>query len=500
MIPRLAAVRQVLASLGRGRNALIVLEAATLFALVALTMLTVTPLLEEWGLFHAYDANGLGYLAQALPKFPIRPLQLLPSALDWLLGGGEPVGVAIGTSVLLVARYLVARWAATPLVDGYSRWIVATSAAVLVAWPGAWLVRFGPAQASAVLFFVALGCCIRLSRRWSIRFAAVCAASVLLLLMTYQALALCLVAIPLASLTWRHGGDSPDTTGPTRARVRTVLRVSVPLVLGAAVYLAYCLVAYSVYGTFGYEAGVASDGGRLLTTTGLWSWVKAVYVTAFGQEKLLFAFLYLLALFLCRDRLSRMGTSWTRLGAMALVLVGVAGLPLLSLTYTNASHVRGVDRVLFPVAVGFCLLCVSLLALARRDFSAQTRSLTAATAVAVLLLASIPVALEMRGYGDLQRAVISQALAAAEQSDARSMVIRDTTGVLGDFYTLMGPTLGEAMAVEGRPIDATICTPLGVDRIQPIPITPRCEDLPPAAAGTLVLTAQWENSALTLRP
>jgi hypothetical protein len=504
VIPQIATVRPSLASLGGGRNALVILEAISLSALVALTLLTVTPLLEEWGLFRAYDAQGLGYLAQALPQMPLRPLQLLPSALDWLLGGGEPVGVAIGTSVLLVARYLVARWAVTPLVDGYSRWIVATSAAVLVCWPGVWLVRFGPAQASAVLFFVALGCCIRLARRWSMPFAAAGAASVVLLLLAYQALALCLVSIPLASLSWRVGGNHLDTTRPTKAK--SVLRVSMPLVLGAAVYLAYCLVAYRVYGTFGYEGQLASDGGRLLTAAGLWSQIAAVYVTAFGQEKLLFAFLYLVALFLFRDRLASMDTPRARFRAMVFVLVGVAGLPLLSLTYTSVLHVRDVDRVLFPVAVGFCLVCVSLLTQARTDSSARARSLTASAAVAVLLLASIPVALGMKHYGELQQAVISQALSAAEQSDAQVMVIRDTTGVLGDVYTLLGTTLGDAMAVEGRPIAAMICTPLGVDRIHPVaqryPIqsTPRCEDLPPAADGSLVLTARWENGALTVKP
>jgi hypothetical protein len=504
VIPRLATVRPSLASLGGGRNALVILEAISLSALVALTLLTVTPLLEEWGLFRAYDAQGLGYLAQALPQMPLRPLQLLPSALDWLLGGGEPVGVAIGTSVLLVARYLVARWAVSPLMDGYPRWIIATSAAVLLCWPGVWLVRFGPAQASAMLFFVALGCCIRLSRRWSMPFAATGAASVVLLLLAYQALALCLVSIPLASLTWRLGGNHLDTTRPTKAK--SVLRVSMPLVLGAAVYLAYCLVAYRVYGTFGYEGQLAGDAGRLLTPAGLWSQIEAVYVTAFGEEKLLVAFLYLLALFLCRDRLASMDTSRTRLLATALLLVVLAGLPLLSLTYTSLLHAHDVDRVLFPVAVGFCLLCVSLLAQGQGGFSAQVRTLTAAVAVAVLLLASIPVALGMKYYGELQQAVISQALSAAEQSHAQSMVIRDTTGVLGDVYTLLGTTLGDAMAVEGRPIAATICTPLGVDRIHPvalrypIPTTPRCEDLPPAAAGSLVLTARWEDGALTLLP
>src|SRR6476620_4565021 len=88
-------------------NRLIVLESLTLLTLLALTFWSVRPLLEEWGMFRAFNVYGLGYLQTLIRTLPMRPFHFISYALQWLLGNGQPVGVGAGTSVLLVTRYFV---------------------------------------------------------------------------------------------------------------------------------------------------------------------------------------------------------------------------------------------------------------------------------------------------------------------------------------------------------------------------------------------------------
>ena len=158
--------------------------------------------------------------------------------------------------------------------------------------------------------------------------------------------------------------------------------------------------------------------------------------------------------------------------------------------------------------MGFALLCISLLIQSAKRDSGQLNPVSASLAVIVLALASGSAAVGIRQHGQLAETVINQTLAAI-QNDWQSIVIRDTTGILGDVYTLLGSanTLSEAIAVHGRRNPATICTPLSVDRLHPdaqrypIPSTPRCEELPAMPNNTtLVLTARWNNGILTIEP
>ena len=230
----------------------------------------------------------------------MRPLHFVAYALQWLLGNGQRVGVAAGISVLLVTRYVVARWAVSPLLSGYDRWVAATLATMLVPWPGLWLGRFGPAQLSAVFFFAPIGFSVRLFQRWSTTHFVGCTACVVLLLSTYQGLALCLLAIPLVSLLWL---DIEEVSGIGLARV------GFPIVLGLSIYGIYWTAVSSIIGLTGYDGTLARDTDRLLTVTGFWSHGATAYVTAFWGNKLLVPFLSLFLAFLYHNKVRKLAKS-----------------------------------------------------------------------------------------------------------------------------------------------------------------------------------------------
>jgi len=478
-------------------------EFLTLFVLGLLTMWSVRPLLEEWGLFNAFNQQGLGFMKQFATSTPLRPLHLLPTALHWELGQGRSIGVALGTVVLLFSRYFIARWAVSPILSGTDRWIVATLAAVLLTWPGAWLGRFGPAQISAVYFLIAFGCAIRLHRRWSLGPAIGCVLSILFLLATYQALALLLVALPLFALIWNAPAAQADR-GLLQAYRHEI---------AVAATIAFAFIAYGVYavvvsqgGSGGYESTLAESSGRLLTVSGIAAHVGRAYATAFGGHAAVLPLLLAVAFHLFHGQNFPQGLRHPHLA-----LLGVAGfvlsLPLFSLIYVNELHIGDIERVQFPVATAFAVGCFSLLAWrCRKTLTPATSMVQACIVVGAVLAASLVSAYHVKKYALVQKAVLSQTLAALGTQKPASILIQDASGTLGDVYTFLNPLLTDALAVTGHYIPAIICTPLGVDRLHPdaqrypIGTTQRCEELPPQAAPVLVLTARIENGALTLRP
>lgn len=199
-------------------------------------------------------------------------------------------------------------------------------------------------------------------------------------------------------------------------------------------------------------------------------------------------------------------TGRARLLTPLLMVSLVALLPVLSLIYISELHIRDIDRVLFPVSVGFALLCVSLLGQSRSEYSSHMTLLRASVAVTVMVVSSSSLAAGIWKDGQYQKIIINKTLNALKNNDSQSVVIVDTTGVLGDVYTLLGTTLSAALAVYGRRITATICTPLSVDRHHsvarryPIKSTVRCEELSTYFNNSLMLTAGWKNGILTLDP
>lgn len=486
------------------QRTLLLHELGTLLVLAVLTLWSVRALLEEWGLFSAFNAHGLGYLQQFAATIPLRPLHLVPAALYWELLQGRTSGVAVGTLLVMVLRYFVVRWAVSPLFQGRDRWIVAAMAAVLLAWPGAWLGRFAPAQFSALLFFVAFGFAIRLHRRWSFPAAAGCVASVLMLLGSYQALALCLVALPLFALLWTPRDPSAPRLGLLAAR-KAELRVALTIALAFVVYGIYAVLVSRGAGG-GYEADLAQSSGRLLTVEGLATHIGTAYLTGFGSTPLLLPMLLVLAFYLLAGRTQAGGGTPSTL-SLPLVATGlIAALPLFSLIYLNAGHIADPDRVLFPISVAFVVTVVSLLARCQGAGSPNAGQVRAVVVVGALLLAATVAAWNAKKYANVQRQVITQAVAAIDVHQPRSLLIQDATGTLGDVYTLLNPTLSQALAVHKRHVDATICTLSAVDRIHPdaqrypIPTTQRCEEVPAQPGPVLVLVARKIDGMIVLGP
>ena len=111
--------------------------------LFALAVWSMRPLLEEWGMFYAFHLEGARFFILHFEKGPMRPLHILAYWLQWLLAGGQPVGVGIAGGLLVVARYLVVRWAVAPLLSPVQGAVFAFPCAACVGWSGMWLGRFG---------------------------------------------------------------------------------------------------------------------------------------------------------------------------------------------------------------------------------------------------------------------------------------------------------------------------------------------------------------------
>ena len=337
-------------SMGDSRQ-LVALEILTITILCALATWSVRPLLEEWGLFQAFGKNGLGYILSVYSLISMRPLTLVPSAMQWLSGAGQPVGVGIVAGLLLVSRYFIVRWAVTPLLDRSARWIFATIATTLIGWPGLWLARFSAAQLSSVCFFAALGFCVRINRRPSVIHAAGAAACILIMLMVYEALALAVLAIPLlAFLQIPEGGENS-----IKGRLLRMIRVGWPLFAGFLLYALYCVIAYaSVSGV--YEVVLLGRPDSYITSTWIWTNIRTAYGTVFlGNNLYLSTLILILGCIIVYDKqLAYKPMSLISISSVCILLL--LSLPLFSLTYVNILHLRDPERVLFPVSVGFALL------------------------------------------------------------------------------------------------------------------------------------------------
>lgn len=483
---------------------LLTAELLTVAALILLTLWSVRPLLEEWALVHTFDLIGLDYLRIFAAATPMRPLHLVPSVFESYLGFGRPEGVAVVTAIMMGLRYLAIRWAVTPLLSGKDRWLVASLAAMLFAWPGAWLGRFGPAQLSTALLFIAFGCAIRVGMRLSLGAAAGCVASIVALLCVYQGAALCLLAIPFYMLFWK-----------TATAWRGALRAAAVIAAGFVVYGTYCLVATRWVGG-GYEGDLATSSARLLTWTGMRTHVGAAYGSVFGEETLLLPLMLAVVTLLSFNYVQngRQAPAGFSPSNLALACGGVLTLPLLSLIYVAQAHIQDLERTLFPASVGFVLVCTSLLIRARgaganagAGAGAGGPGLQVAAALVVVLLASsVLSATAAHRYALIQKQVIKQTLEALRASPHKAVLVVDTTGILGDVYTLVNPTLRDALAFYGVDVEASICTPSAIDRYHPIarrypiPTTPRCDQVPGYAHVPLVLTATWDNDRLIVKP
>jgi len=478
----------------------IIMEVVTLLIILFITIWSVQPLLEEWQTLHVFNLYGLEYFYSNSLGIAMRPLHLTAYVIQWLLGGGMPYGVTIGVSLTIVLRYFALSWAIAPLNIGPYRWVLATLAAILVGWTGTWLGRFMPATLASVFFFLALGFSIRLAQKWSIFYASGCVLSVAFILLSYQGLALCLIVIPVMPLIWSEKGSIEN-----KEKIKQALRMAYPIALTFIIYGIYWILM-SENGPEGYDATLANDGARLLSIEGLAQHIKSAYVTAYSENSTLLPFLILIAFSILRLTCIENVTKKEKNKQKIIILMIIALLPLLSLIYVNQLHIHDIERVLYPVSIGFVLACIFIV---KKNHSGTINYNILygnfAIIVICIVLSGFIQAYKVKQFANVENEVIRQSLKQLKIHNAKRIIIKDTTGTLGDVYTFLPPILSDALAVYGENVQAIICTPLSVDRNHPIanrfPIesTPRCEELLKSSENTLELTAYSIDGNLVLK-
>ena len=263
----------------------------------------------------------------------------------------------------------------------------------------AWPVRTGTVQRA--IFFAAFGFAVRLQRSWSVRAAAGCIVSILILLCTYQALALCLLALPLFARMWR--GTSPSNNRSNMLVAwRPEIRIALTIVTAFCFYGFYAFWISRGASGGGYEAGLAADSVHLLTIDGMSTHIGHVYQTAFGVYPALLPLLVVLAFYLAASHVHAAEGSRTEFAPAWLIAGVVLCLPLFSLIYVNDAHAHDPDRVIYPVSVAFVMLATALIGM-RRAAATSTADRTRATVVVgVLLVASLLVACSVKKYANVR--------------------------------------------------------------------------------------------------
>ncbi|EGV20016.1 hypothetical protein [Thiocapsa marina] len=476
---------------------LISLEGLTLIAIVSLILWSVYPLTEEWGMFSAFDAYGIRYFGTWITSFPARPLHPTGYYLQWLLGNGEVVGVAMATACLAVARYFVARWAVSPLCGGYSRWVISTIAGALPLWPGAWYGRFAAAQVTAVLFLAILGFAIRQLRSRSVFLAFSSAVTVCVLLCIYQALALVLIFLPIASFFWIPSNSLEKRSA--NFKLLHAQRIGLPIFAGFALYSAYVLIAYLLAGHLGSEGMALSLAPDLLSVQGITAAIEACLKTAWRYNIFTFPVLLLFAFLLFSGSILNHREIAPSLIALSITAVAIFLLPLSAVVFLG-SKLNDIDRVLFPVSIGYLLVVLTLMSSLRSRRPADLDRFHASAVVSAIVIISSLFAVEAHRYKEIEQSVLRQALAVVELSNKHNVLIKDHTGFLGDVYTFLNPILEGAMQHSGENVSATICTPANVDRLHsvarrfPVPTTERCQDIGGPGGETLILSARLDKN------
>lgn len=446
-----------------GRSLLVheIVGVGMLFALAAWSM---RPLLEEWGMFFAFNVHGARYFILHFENGPLRPLHILSYWLQWLAAGGQPVGVGIVGGLLVVARYLVVRWAVATLLPTAQGAVLAFLCAACVGWSGMWLGRFGAGQIASILFFAVVGFSIRLASRMSVGHMLGSLACTLLILTIYQAPLLVMATLPFIAGFGLWGRAEHD------AAWRRFLRVGIPLAGGLIVYLGYGALIYRSLGA-GYEGNLEA-GFTLRTLQG--NFIR-IYATVFLKQPYMLAFLLFV---LCAMAPMMRGRRYPLLGT-APYFLAVLLLPVFSLIYPSAAHTNDPERMMFPVFLGFSLVVMLAMAASRADMPAARPILPV---IVPMLAWALFCAIEVHSYWKLQSYVVRNVEAFSVQHHRQKLVIADYTGVLGDIYTLYQGTLSAALLSRGMKAEATICAPADIDRLHPlaarfpVPSTLRCTD------------------------
>jgi hypothetical protein len=466
-------------------------ELATIASLALMSMVYARPLVEEWIDLVYFDNTGVGGYDSFARLSPLRPFGIAPTYLQWLIGG-DPWGFGIGFALILAAKYFAARWAIAGHITGLLRWLVVVMATVLLPWPGEWLQRYGAAQVSVVMFWLAVGCTLRLDRRPRVGWIAAGASAILIMLSSYQGLTLCVLLLPLLAVI--AGTTTIRRPWTSRRAVADMMSACAIPAIGLLAYAVYSKVAPHLFGTGSYESGLVNTRQQLHSVSGLWSLIAAAYDTAYVENPWTVVVLGALITGIVGPRLLAVSSKVQQNWAIILCALALALLPLLALPFAvNTGFLTDDQKVDLPVAVGFVVLVMA--AVIRYptpdNVSVRVGAQKVMGLIAVLLLISTALlGNQVRRFNNVQESTINQTARLLAQHRANSVVVWDYTGKLGDVYSLyqFQNTLSLALRARGIQVKyAVICTPRGVDRIQPYAQrfhwaqTPECLTLHPPA-------------------
>ena len=344
----------------------------------------------------------------------------------------------------------------------------------MLPWTEQWRDHNMAQQLAAAFLLVYVGTALRLCHRNSIALVLLGALAVFFSLVTYEALIVCALVIPLIAfiVAPRFGA--------------AFVRCGTAVAIGSIVFAAFFL--------WGQEAHDASAHTyhAVLITGGAYRHPLVVIREFYGTTY--FSSPWTVIALTGVGAGVALPTLATVRGKQAVILFlfGIVLIPFLSLPYAvNFYFLSDIERVAYPVGFGFFLLCVALAAMSRSGSPNRAAYLV----VASLLVATATNAYECyRPYG-LQRAVLDQIEPIVHAHPAPITIVRDWTGKLGDMYTfLYSATLTQAMSAEGVPAKIELCTPASVERFHPrmiqvggVSAVPRCDNLPKITGARAVI-------------
>lgn len=135
-------------------------------------------------------------------------------------------------------------------------------------------------------------------------------------------------------------------------------------------------------------------------------------------------------------------------------------LPILSIIYVSGLHIRESWKSSVSCIDGIFMVMFMVLSVSGKIMDSDIPS--GNIFVSLIIISSVFIySFEFREYKNIQYDFKSACRHCKEKLP--SVMVRSYTGILGDVYTFLPPTLTDAMAISGIAIPADICTPANVD-------------------------------------
>ncbi len=476
------------------KRPLLSLEIFTLIILMGVDLLWAgRPMLEGWA--HLLQFNESGFQA-FFPEVTARFLEQVPIGIAWLIGQGSINGLIITFALIVLGKYIVARWAIRPLINSSFLWVLATLAAIMVPWNEQWYAHNLSAQFASLCLFITLGACVRLRDNYSVKYILIAFVSLLISLLTYEALMLCALAIPIAIIF--------SDNQPLHLKKKLFIRTFSPIFLGLLVYVLF------YYGAQNYNSTGMTYHEQLLSGPQPikypYKLVAYLYYTTYFNSPWTYPFLmlFLMALIgptlLKQENTQRISLQLFILGTILLLL------PLFSLIYAvNFYFLSDLERACLPV--GFAYFLFTFATVAKISPTPEKNfPISIVLVIALLIGTTVNVYTAYQPYR-LQRSVLNQVKPILQENKAQSILVRDWTGRLGDRYTFQYMNvISNALMLEGIPVrQLSLCTSDGIDRIHPMmekmeghTQIPRCSEL--AADKTTQFVIDVRNTNKPLNP